>query len=71
MNKKNIFVEDIEKINREFLSVKEVCNILGMNHHTFYRNINDLPFAITKIGRVYKIPRRPFLSYLKTGRKNR
>ncbi|MBQ5318227.1 MAG: helix-turn-helix domain-containing protein [Oscillospiraceae bacterium] len=69
MKKKRISVEDIENMEKEFLSVEDVCNVLGMNHHTLYRNINDLPFAITKIGRVYKIPRRPFLNYLKTGKK--
>lgn len=64
---KTATLEEIEKNNRDFLTVKEVAAVIGISRHLFYKSIDDVPFPVLKIGRAYKIPKQPFITYLKTG----
>ena len=64
---KTATLKEIEKTNRDFLTVKEVVAVIGISRHLFYKNVDDVPFPVLKIGRAYKIPKQPFITYLKTG----
>lgn len=64
---KTATLKEIEKTNRDFLTVKEVVAVIGISRQLFYRNVDTVPFPVLKIGRTYKIPKQPFVSFLKTG----
>ena len=62
-------LDDIEKIEGEMLSPKIVADILEVNVKTLrnavYNSQQDLGFPIIKIGKRFKIPKTPFLNYIK------
>ena len=64
---KTATLEELEKTKRDFLTVKEVSAGMGISRHLFYKVADRVPFPVLKIGRAYKIPKQPFITYLKTG----
>ena len=64
---KNLTLEEIENLTREYLTVKEVSAVIGISYSTLYKNHLQMPFPILRVGRCYRIPKRPFLMFMKTG----
>lgn len=65
---KHLTIGEIEEIPKEFLTSSEVCGAMGICLHSLYNHIHEFPFPVLKIGRIYKIPKQPFVEYLKTGK---
>ena len=64
---KTATLEELEKTKRDFLTVKEVSAGMGISRQLFYKVADRVPFPVLKIGRAYKIPKQPFIAFLKTG----
>lgn len=60
-------LDEVEKLKKDHLTVNEVSSVLGISSHAFYKYYNSFPFPIFKIGNRYKIPKKPFVDYLRTG----
>ena len=60
-------IEEIEKLDRSYLTADEVTEILGISRTTFYRHRDKMQFPIIRIGRKIHIPKEPFLDYLRYG----
>lgn len=62
-------IDDIERIEGEMLNTKMVADILGVDLRTFRKSItqnpNSFDFPVIKIGRQFRIPKTPFLNYIK------
>ena len=60
---------DIENMPEEVLTAEQVAPILGVNPHSIRLQANEDPYAfgfpVMVIGTRVKIPRRPFLNYMK------
>lgn len=52
--------------NKEFYSVKELCNEYAMSTSTVYNMIHEKKILAYKIGRCWKIPKADFLQLLKS-----
>ena len=71
-------IDDLEKLDREFLIPKDIAPILGVSQYSINvqvkedkRNgINSFPFPTILIGTRVKIPRRAFIEAMKHGTKN-
>lgn len=63
----NMNLKEIEAIHKTHLNVSEVSKILGISRHTFYKYSETFPFPVVKVGKRLKIPKHPFVDYLKTG----
>ena len=65
-------LRDIEDIDREFLTCKQVAGVLGANPATIHAQAMDRPemlgFPVICAGTRVKIPKRPFLAFM-TGKK--
>jgi len=53
------------KIDRLVYDVDEIQQFLGMKRTSIYRYLDKVyetqkPFRVTRIGRIYKIPKKPF-----------
>ena len=64
---KNLTLEEIENLTREYLTVKEAAAVVGIAYSTLYKNYLQMPFPVLRVGRSYRIPKRPFLMFMKTG----
>ena len=65
---KNLTLEEIESLSRDYLTTQEVAAVMGISCVTFYKNYEQMPFPVLRIGRNYRIPKKPFLMFMKTGR---
>lgn len=50
---------------KDILSVKDLCEILGIGKNTAYRLLKNGEIKSIRIGNKYKIPKRYLLEYLK------
>ena len=57
-------IEELQKIVREFLTVKEVAEFMGVNEKTVYKHIKSFPFRFEKMGSRILIPKRAFIEYV-------
>lgn len=72
---KALTLDELEKIDREFLIPREVAGVLGCCPYTINvqvkedkRNgINSFPFPVILLGTRVKIPRRPFIEAMRHG----
>ena len=64
----NLTLEEIEALPREYLTSHEVAAFMGISLNSFYRRHDKMPFPVLSIGRKYSIPKRPFLTYMRTGK---
>lgn len=46
------------------LRVKDIQQILGIGQVTAYNLIHSNSFPVTKVGKSYRIPRRPFFQWM-------
>ena len=68
-------LDDLEKLDREFLIPKDIAPILGVDQYNInlqvkydkQNGINSFPFPTMLIGTRVKIPRRAFLEAMKHG----
>lgn len=60
-------IDEIEKLDRNFLTVSEAAAAIGISLATFYRNKSKMEFPIIRIGRQIHIPKEPFLNFLRYG----
>ncbi len=64
----NLTIEAIEALPKEFLNAEEAAAAIGMSRRLFYRCVESMPFPVLRIGRTYRIPKKPFIEYMRTGR---
>ncbi|MCM1023970.1 MAG: helix-turn-helix domain-containing protein [Prevotella sp.] len=64
---KNITLAEIENLPRDYLTAQEVSAVMGIASSTLYKNYAEMPFPVLRIGRNYRIPKKPFLMFMKTG----
>ena len=57
-------IEELQKIEKEFLTVREVAEFLGVSEKTMYRHYKDFPFRFEKMGSRILIPKRAFIEYV-------
>jgi len=50
---------------KDILTVKELCEILGIGKNTAYRILKSGEIKSVRIGKVYKIPKKYLKEYLK------
>ncbi len=68
-------LEELEKIDRDFLIPKDIAPILGVNPYTINvqakqdvkRGVNSLGFPVIVIGTRVKIPKLPFIRFMREG----
>lgn len=68
-------LEELEKIDREFLIPKDIAPILGVNPYNINvqakqdvkMGVNSLGFPVIVIGTRVKIPKRAFIRYIREG----
>ena len=63
-----MMIEEIEKIDRNFLTPEEVSKAMGISIATFYRNKDNMNFPIVRFGRKIHIPKEPFMDFLRYGK---
>ena len=66
----NKSIEEIANSQKNFLSTKEVAAVLGISPLTFRRRAEEYAelFPIERVGRIYRIPKEPFIAYVRTGK---
>lgn len=67
MDNVTLTVEEIEALPREYLTPKEAAEAMGISRKNFYKNHAKMPFPVRHYGKNYRIPKKPFLEYLRTG----
>lgn len=63
-----MLIEEIEKLNRNYLTPAEVSKALGISISTFYRNYQKMKFPIIRVGKKIHIPKEAFLNFLRYGK---
>ena len=58
-----MLIEEIERLNRNFLTPAEVSKALGISIATFYRNYKKMKFPTTRVGSRLQIPKEAFLDF--------
>ena len=61
-------LDEIDKLPRDYITVFEASAAMGINPQTFYRHVSELPFPLFKVGRRYRIPKKPFIDYMRSGK---
>ena len=51
---------------KEILTVKDLCEILGIGKNTAYNLLKSGEIRSVKIGKIYKIPKDFLINYLKS-----
>ena len=51
---------------KEILTVKDLCEILGIGKNTAYNLLKSGEIKSVKIGKIYKIPKDYLINYLKS-----
>ncbi len=62
-------LDEIEALPKDHLTAKEVSAAMGISRHAFYRYAKTMPFTILRIGKRYMIPKKPFLEYMRNGKR--
>jgi predicted transcriptional regulator of viral defense system len=63
-------VEEIMDSKKNFLNTAEVSAVLGVAPSTFRKRAGEYAekFPIERIGKKYRIPKEPFVAYVRTGK---
>lgn len=66
----NKSIEEIANSQKNFLSTGEVAAVLGISPVTFRRRAEEYAkfFPIERVGKKYRIPKEPFIAYVRTGK---
>lgn len=67
---KNQSLEEIEKSTKSFLSTSEAAAVLGISPSTLRKRADEYSelFPIQRVGKKYRIPKAPFIAYVRTGK---
>ena len=67
---KNKSLEEIEKSTKSFLSALEAAAVLGISPSTLRKKADEYSelFPIQRVGKKYRIPKVPFIAYVRTGK---
>ena len=57
-------IEELQKTEKEFLTVQEVAEFMGVNTKTMYKHMKSFPFRVEKMGRRWLIPKRAFIEFI-------
>lgn len=63
-----LLIEEIEGLNKNFLTPTEVSKAMGISVATFYRNYESFKFSVVRSGKRFHIPKKAFLDFLKFGK---
>ena len=61
-------IEDIEKLDKNFLTAEEAARALQISITTFYRYLEKMDFPVVRYGWKIHIPKEPFLEFLRHGK---
>ena len=61
-------IEDIEKLDRSFLTATEAARAMGISLSTFRRHTADMDFPIVRFERKIHVPKEPFSDFLRRGK---
>ena len=63
-------LDEIASSQKNFLSTGEVAAVLGISPVTFRRRAEEYAkfFPIERVGKKYRIPKEPFIAYVRTGK---
>ena len=64
---KRLLIEEIEKLDRNFLTPSEAAKAMEISKSTFYRNYENMKFPTTRVGSRLQIPKEAFLDFLRYG----
>lgn len=66
----NKSIEEIKNNNKNFLSAVEAAAVLGIAPSTFRKRAAEYAekFPIERVGKKYRIPKEPFIAYVRTGK---
>ena len=62
-----MLIEEIEKLDRNFLTPFALEQEMGISISTFYRNYKKMKFPTTRVGSRLQIPKEAFLDFLRYG----
>ena len=65
---KRMFIEEIEKLDRNFLTPAEAAAAMEISLSTFYRNREKMNLPTVRSGRKIHIPKDAFLEFLRYGK---
>jgi len=65
---KRLLIEEIEKLDRNFLTPSEAAKAMGISISTFYRNYENMKFPTIRLGKRLHIPKDAFLDFLRYGK---
>ena len=67
---KNKSLDEIEKSIKNFLSTSEAVAVLGISPSTLRKKADEYSelFPIQRVGKKYRIPKAPFIAYVRTGK---
>ena len=66
---KRLLIEEIEKLDRNFLTPSEAAKAMGISISTFYRNYKNMKFPTIRLGKRLHIPKDAFLDFLRYGKR--
>lgn len=61
----DLYDEAIEEIENEFLTPKEVMNLLYIGRNTFYKMVNSGELPAFRIGKLWRVRRDDLYSFFK------
>ena len=64
----HLTLESIKELPRDYLTAKEAAAVMGISVVSFYKCHGKFPFPILRVGRSYRILKKPFLEYMEVGR---
>ncbi len=66
----NKSIEEIASMKKNFLNTSEVAAVLGISPATFRKKSDSYAekFPIERVGKKYRIPKEPFVAYVRTGK---
>ena len=65
---KRLLIEEIEKLDRNFLTPSEAAKAMGISISTFYSNYKNMKFPTIRLGKRLHIPKDAFLDFLRYGK---
>jgi len=71
MAKEKLTLEQLEQFPGEVLTCAQVAPLIGANQHTLHLKAMEAPymlgFPVIRVGNRVKIPKRPFVTFMREG----
>ena len=52
----------------DLLTAKEAAAVMGISVRLFYKRHDKMPFPIMRVGRSYRIFKKPFIAFMEAGK---